>query len=752
MSDALLLWPLAYLVHSALLLGGAWLASRWVRHPALAEALWRCAFFGAFITASLQPLAQLLPARTQAATPVARVAEPAPATPARVTPARAQAPESPVAPASSVIPHAVSPDGAWRLWLPQQARLALLAMLAAWAVVATAGLLVLAGQWLALARACGRLRPNVDADWTQSLRELARHYGLPRTPALRVGSAWASPLVGPRGVVCLPDWCLTQLEGAPRDAVLAHELAHLARRDPAWRLATRIAACLGWMQPLNALALRRLDALAEQACDARAARAVADRHAVAQALYACASQVASGRRPPRLQPGMAATRSPLLRRIEHLTGPQPAHESRRAPRRGWLLLAAVPVAAVCMVPAITVRGHALQAADWHEWLEDTLPGPGSHVMMRSPGDQVDLWIRGPAALRDDSDELRAGRITLRETTGGVTRRMDIDTATGTPVRRYELDGAPHPLDADMKRWADRRWDMVMGTLLRPDQRVERLLQRGGPERVMQAIEHPVDIGTQHALIEAWVGRRTLDERKVQRLIAAADRAEPAGDDNDRVLSLRDIARRQQLGDDQKRQFLAALVARRSDSDAASALQALLMQLNAQTPGEIVADSADALRALHSDEQRRESLLQALDAGNAAAIELALQVSPSFTSDFDHRDLLEHVARRLGASDNGADVVRYADSARRLRSASDRRLALVALAESVPLRADGCLAVLAALDGMNNPGELTPVLLALARHMPADAALVARYRQVARVLPAFERGQAEQALDALPQPG
>ena len=749
MSDALLLWPLAYLVHSTLLLGGAWLASRRVRHPALAEALWRCAFFGAFVTASLQPLAQMLPSRTPAPASPAHVAAPAAA---RVTPARVQAPEPHAAPVPAAVPPSVSPDRAWRLWLPQQTRLALFALLAAWAVITAAGLLALALQWLALVRACRRLRPNVDAGWTQSLLELVRHYGLPRAPALRVGSAWASPLVGPRGVVCLPDWCLAQLQGTQRDAVLAHELAHLARRDPAWRLAARAAACLGWMQPLNALALRRLDALAEQACDARAARAIADRHAVAQALYACASQVSAGRRAPRLQPGMAATRSPLLRRIEHLMGPQPAQEPRRVSRRGWLLLAMVPVAAACLVPAIAVRGHALQAADWHEWLEDTMPGTGSHVMMRSPDDQVDLWLRGSVALRDDSDELRSGRVTLRETTGGVTRRMDIETATGSAVRRYELDGAPHPLDADMKRWADRRWDMVMGTLLRPGQRVERLLQHGGPEAVMQAIESPADIDTQQALIEAWAGTRTLDERTVQRLIAAADRAEPAGDDHDRVLSLRVIARRQQLGDDQKQQFLAALAARRNDSDAASTLQALLVQLNARTPADILAGSANALRALHSDEQRRESLLQALDAGNATAVELALQVSPSFTSDFDRRDLLEHVAKHLNMSDNGADVVRYADSARRLRSASDRRLALVALAESVPLRTDGCLAVLAALEGMNDPGELTPVLLALARHMPADAALVARYRQVARVLPAFERGQAEQALDALPQPG
>jgi hypothetical protein len=43
-----------------------------------------------------------------------------------------------------------------------------------------------------------------------------------------------------------------------------------------------------------------------------------------------------------------------------------------------------------------------------------------------------------------------------------------------------------------------------------------------------------------------------------------------------------------------------------------------------------------------------------------------------------------------------------------------------------------------------------VLLALARHMPADSGLIARYRQLARVLPAYERGQTEQALDTLPR--
>jgi len=748
MTDDLLLWPLAYLVHSTLLLGAAWIVVRWIRHPVLKETLWRCAFFGAFVTASLAPLAQRWPA---AATP--SIAAPAGA---RVTPARAQAPEAaaaPVRPVADASPAPAPTRFARRWWLPSQTRLALLAAAAGWALVAAAGLLWLALQWAALAHACRRLCTDVDEGWTHSLHALARHFGLKRTPALRTGARWASPLIGPRGVVCLPDWCLAQLHGTQRDAVLAHELAHLARRDPAWRLASRVAACIGWMQPLNAVALRRLDALAEEACDARAARAVADRHAVAQALYACARELRSGRRATRLQVGMAATRSPLVRRIERLVSHDAAQAPRGPSRRAWVMLALVVVGGACLLPALKVRGGELHPGQWRQLLEDALPGADTHVAVRSPDDDIDVWIRGPATLRDDSDDLQSGQVTLRETADGVTRRLEVQAGNGaTAVRRYEVDGQPHALDADGRRWAERRWNMVVGTLLNPSQRIDRLLQRGGPEAVMQAIENPVDIGTQHALIEAWAGRRSLDEATVQRLIAAADRAEPAGDDHDRVLSLRDIARRQQLTPDQKQQFLQALSSRHADSDSAGALQALLMQLDAQTRAGTLAATADALRALPSDEQRREALSHALDAGTATSTELALKVSTGLASDHDHRELLEHVAKRLAGTTDDELVARYADSARRMKGSGDRRSALLALVDSVPLHADGCMAVLNALDGIDNAGDLTPVLLALARRMPADPGLIARYRQVARVLPAYERGQVEQALDALPQPG
>ncbi len=749
MNDALLLWPLAYLVHSTLMLGAVWIASRWIRHAVLLETLWRCAFFGAFLTASLQPLAQLVAAPRAA--PQAAQAAVAPSVELAFLDTAPRAPAAkPAAPVQAAKPP--TPEPAWRWWLPPEMRLGLLAALLAWALVAAAGLLRLAVQWAALVRACARLRPNVDHGWTASLRELARHYALRRTPALKVGAKWASPLVGPRGVVCLPDWCLAQLHGAQRDAVLAHELAHLSRRDPAWRVASRMAACIGWMQPLNRLALRRLDTLAEQACDARAARAVADRAAVAEALYLCASRLQAGARAPSLNVGMATARSPLLSRIENLMRHDPARDGRRVSRRTWAIVAAVVAGGACLLPTLKVRGDELRSTEWRDFVADVLPaaGPRTHVMTRSPGDAIDVWIYGPATLRDDSDDLKTGRVSLRETTGGVTRRIDIAVdAAGNATRRYSLDSAAHPLDDEARQWAEKRWNIVVDTLLDPGQRVDRLLRRGGPELVLRTIERPVDIGAQHALVEAYAGKRTLDEETVERLIAAVDRAEPAGGDHDRVLSLRDIALRQHLTPTQRQQFLNALATRANDSDSGGALQAVLAQFDGQTPAETVSAAAAALRALPSDYARREVLNNALEQNAATAAELALQVSPGFTSEFDHRSLLEHVAKRLGPLNNAEMTQRYADSARRIRSSFERRSALLALIESTPLNQDGCMAVLNALEGMDSPGDLTPVLLALARHMPSDSGLIARYRQIARVLPTFERGQAEQALDPFP---
>ena len=82
----LLSWLLTYAIHSSVLLGAAWLATRARRiTPAAAEILWKAALIGGFFTASLQLWLDLRPAGSVAlgaqeqrvsVAPAARVATP----------------------------------------------------------------------------------------------------------------------------------------------------------------------------------------------------------------------------------------------------------------------------------------------------------------------------------------------------------------------------------------------------------------------------------------------------------------------------------------------------------------------------------------------------------------------------------------------------------------------------------------------------------------------------------------------------
>ena len=73
------------------------------------------------------------------------------------------------------------------------------------------------------------------------------------------------------------------------DAVLAHELAHVARRDWLLLILARLVVALFWFNPLMWLLERRLVAEAEEAADARALEHVEPSH-YAQTLLSCAQQ------------------------------------------------------------------------------------------------------------------------------------------------------------------------------------------------------------------------------------------------------------------------------------------------------------------------------------------------------------------------------------------------------------------------------------------------------------------------------
>src|SRR4051794_12817783 len=61
-------------------------------------------------------------------------------------------------------------------------------------------------------------------------------------------------------------------------AVLAHERAHVARRDPLWRFIGRAATAVCWFHPLAWLAAKSIERIAEERADQEAVAVTGDRH------------------------------------------------------------------------------------------------------------------------------------------------------------------------------------------------------------------------------------------------------------------------------------------------------------------------------------------------------------------------------------------------------------------------------------------------------------------------------------------
>ncbi len=131
-----------------------------------------------------------------------------------------------------------------------------------------------------------RTAPPARRELRERAEQLSRVFGLSRAPRLRLVPGRVPPAVWPRPGGCeilLPASLLPLLTTAERDLLLAHELAHVRRRDHWLRPLELAVVALWWWFPVAWWARRRFRAAEEKACDAlvlsrlpHAARSYAD--------------------------------------------------------------------------------------------------------------------------------------------------------------------------------------------------------------------------------------------------------------------------------------------------------------------------------------------------------------------------------------------------------------------------------------------------------------------------------------------
>lgn len=741
-------WLLAYLLHSTVLLALAWGAERCglLRTPALAQTVWRWALFGGLLTASVQLAATQFPSVPVAASTVlpAQATPPAPA-PLPLPIAAAVSP-SPAAPATNE---------------PRtQARAPIAPLLAAaatlvWSAGAALGALLLAAQLCWLTRVVARLPGYQDPTLERFGASLCSRAGL-AVPRLRRCARWSSPLVAPRlappGDVCLPPW-VAELSAAQREVVLAHELAHLLRRDPAWRIAARLVARIGWLQPLNRLALQRLDALAELACDAWAARQTDGAHALAESLYAGARHArAAGRRyaGPVCAVAMTDSNSPLVQRMQQLMEEPSMTEQKPTSRRTRWLIGGGLVLTALLVPAVMIEAS-------HGSMSLGLPSFGSlfHVdgqHMRLESNDLDgklkIKLSGKITYTEAEDDVQSlkGRLEIEHSRLGKTRYLLITSdGTGALQRSYEVDGkAVATPGEDDRRWLAEMVSALIDASANHDERVQRLHARGGVDAVLADLAKARTEHGRRGRIEAIMRRLApLDASALERVLASTGQL---SGDFERRIALQAVISNQPLNADQQLAVLKLVEGIGSDFERRQALEPLAPKLAADAP--VLQAWQAALAGMGSDFEIRTAIEQLMQNGqlSPAHVGAALQATRKLGSDFEHRTALESIAPRLAGD---AQLLQgYAQSAAAIGGGFDRRMALVGLLErSKTVDKSVASAILDGATGLDG-FELSTLLQAVAAKMPADAELIARYRKLARGLGDFERGQAEKAIDHL----
>jgi Zn-dependent protease with chaperone function len=361
-------WMLTYLIHSTIAILAVWLLCRGIKpiaarvSPSAENLAWKLALVGAFMTATVQigvgvrPALgalelSLRPGGESGPKLVEReqvVFEPASSTPAVID--ETEAMMLGAGPAASPVEPEPAP-----LW-PKL-------LLIAWAIGATlAGYRLIACAW-SLRRRLKERGPVLEDPVLESFLTLCRDAEINRKIELTQSSRIASPIALWRREIVVPERAVTELSPAAMRSVLAHELAHLERRDPYWLALAAVIEALCFFQPLNRLARRGMQESAELLCDDWAIARTGDGVAFAKSL----AEVASWEHVNRsslLLAGMISGEGPLVGRVRRaLDGDPNRFEAEDSPRPARMLLGVGSLAALIMVAPGAVNANPPKAVD-----------------------------------------------------------------------------------------------------------------------------------------------------------------------------------------------------------------------------------------------------------------------------------------------------------------------------------------------------------------------------------------------------
>lgn len=363
-----------------------------------------------------------------------------------------------------------------------------------------------------------------------------------------------------RHTVALP----AEAEGWPDErleSVLAHELAHVRRRDCAIQTMAVVVCAFHWFNPLAWLAAARLRRERELAADdevlARGARASSyarellslARSAAHEGPVLTATAMAAGDGLPTRIRSVVSDGRP--RRV--MTG---SLVVRTAAGGAMLLL---PLAALSPARAPDAGGSPVGTDGteaeliFHEADRGSVAGPEecwrpdvSHSMSvhasddrhaltwRSDGCEATIVAVGRIRFTEDFTGVRSlatgGMLRVEEQTDGYRRSVEYRAEPGADVvRTFRRDGREAEPTPDEERWIRERLVTVLRqTGIAAGERVAWILDRSGPDGVLDELEWIVADGVMGRYMEELLARAGLDASQLRRFLTLG--AERMGSD------------------------------------------------------------------------------------------------------------------------------------------------------------------------------------------------------------------------------
>lgn len=216
-----------------------------------------------------------------------------------------------------------------------------------------------------------------------------------RPPQVLVGDRVVSPFVA--GVllptIFLPSGWMESTSEEDQQAVLRHELAHIAHRDLAWALFHRLLCIVLWPQPLLWLLKRPMASAEEELCDRRVLASGIPDHVYADCLLRLKENLA-GRRCPALGMAAVSKQSSLGSRVEAILDRRRSRAVRLGFLSGFSLLLVVVASGIGLSWAVARPPEIKPPIEWTHGLNNwsTLPELRPYEVTLSNGVQVQAGL------------------------------------------------------------------------------------------------------------------------------------------------------------------------------------------------------------------------------------------------------------------------------------------------------------------------------------------------------------------------